>query len=86
MAAKKRKLTALKRIRQTLRRTARRRAIRSAVRSIARAARELGTQEALRAAQATFDRAAARGSIHKNAAARRKSRLMKAAAKKKAQA
>ncbi len=75
MAAKKRKLTALKRIRQTVRRAARNRAARSALRTMAKAARAGG--DALAAAQASLDRAAARGIIHRNAAARRKSRLMK---------
>jgi small subunit ribosomal protein S20 len=36
--------------------------------------------EALRMAQRRFDKAASKGVIHKNQAARRKSRLMKAAA------
>lgn len=81
MAAKKRKLTALKRIRQNVRHAARNRAAKSALRSVAKRARQ--TPEALPTAQASIDRAAARGTIHKNAAARRKSRLMKALAKQK---
>ena len=39
-----------------------------------------GAAEALRAAQRRLDKAASKGVIHKNQAARRKSRLMKAAA------
>jgi len=81
VAAKKRKRTALKRIRQNIRRAARNRSARSALRTIVKAAR--GDGDTLAAAQATLDRAAGRGIIHRNAAARRKSRLMKAAAKKK---
>lgn len=81
MAAKKRKRTALKRIRQNIRRAARNRSARSGLRTIVKAAREDG--DGLAAAQATLDRSAGRGLIHRNAAARRKSRLMKAAAKKK---
>ncbi|MBM3957508.1 MAG: 30S ribosomal protein S20 [Gemmatimonadetes bacterium] len=37
-----------------------------------------GTAEAVRAAVAALDRAVAKGVIHRNAASRRKSRLMKA--------
>ncbi len=82
VAAKKRKLTALKRIRQNIRRAARNRAVRSAIRSIAKAARAAASPAAIALAQASLDRAGSRGRIHKNAAARRKSRLMRAAAKK----
>lgn len=84
MAAKKRKLTALKRIRQNIRRATRNRAVKSALRSVAKTARQVATSDAVRAAQSSLDRAVGRGRIHKNAAARRKSRLMKATAKKKA--
>lgn len=82
MAAKKRKLTALKRIRQTARRTARRRSTRTAVRTVVKRARASGAPEVVREAQAALDRAATRGAIHRNQAARRKARLMKAVAKK----
>ena len=81
MAAKKRKLTALKRIRQNIRRAARRQSVKSALRTIAKRAQRL--PEAISEAQSTIDRAIGAGIIHKNAGARRKSRLMKKAAKRK---
>jgi len=88
VAAKKRKRSALKRIRQTARRTVTKQAGRSAARTAVRTARTAiaaggeGAPDALKAAQSALDRAAKRGSIHKNAAARRKGRIAKAAAKK----
>lgn len=88
MAVKKRKRSALKRIRQTARRTVTKQAGRSAARTAVRTARTAiakggeGTSDAVKAAQSALDRAAKRGSIHKNAAARRKGRIAKAAAKK----
>ena len=87
MAAKKRKRSALKRIRQTTRRTTTKQAGRSAARTAVRTARTAiakggeGATDALKAAQSALDRAAKRGSIHKNAASRRKGRIAKAAAK-----
>ena len=42
---------------------------------------DAGTAEAVKAAQKRIDKAASKGVIHKNAAARRTSRLMKRAAK-----
>ena len=75
MAAKKRKLTALKRIRQNVRRAARRRAVKSALRTIAKRAQQV--PDAMPAAQSSIDRAVGSRIIHRNAAARRKSRLMK---------
>lgn len=87
MAVKKRKRSALKRIRQTVRRTVTKQAGRSAARTAVRTARAeiakggAAAGEALKAAQSTLDRAAKRGSIHKNAASRRKGRIAKAAAK-----
>ena len=88
MATKKRKRSALKRIRQTTRRTVTKQAGRSAARTAVRTARtEIakggeGAGDAVKAAQSALDRAAKRGSIHKNAASRRKGRIAKAAAKK----
>jgi small subunit ribosomal protein S20 len=85
VAAKKRKPSALKRMRQTVRRTAQRRPARTAIRSLAKRAREAtgdAIADAIRLAQSAIDRAAERGIIHPNQAARRKARLMKAAAKK----
>ena len=87
MAAKKKKRSSLKRIRQTTRRTVIKQKGRSAARTAVRQARTAiagsgeKVAEVLSAAQSALDRAAKRGAIHKNAAARRKSRLAKAAAK-----
>ena len=78
MAAKKRKLTALKRIRQNVRRAARRQSVKSALRTIAKRAQQV--PDAVAAAQSSIDRAVGSGIIHRNAAARRKSRLMRKAA------
>ncbi len=89
MAAKKRKRSALKRIRQTTRRTATKQAGRSAARTAVRTARTAIAKgsdtatTAVRDAQSALDRAAKRGSIHKNAASRRKSRIARAAVKQK---
>ena len=81
MAKKKR--SALKRIRQAPRRanikTLARSASRTAVKT-ARAAIESkseGAADAVKAAASALDKAVKRGGIHKNAAARRKSRLAK---------
>lgn len=84
MAKKKR--SALKRIRQaprraetkTLARSSARTAVKSARAAIAKADR---ADDALRAATSALDKAVKRGGIHKNAAARRKSRLAKQAAR-----
>jgi small subunit ribosomal protein S20 len=81
LAAKKRKLTALKRIRQNIRRAARRQSVKSALRTISKRAQQV--PDAIAAAQSSIDRAVGSGIIHRNAAARRKSRLMKKAAKRK---
>ena len=76
--------SALKRWRQSLRRRAHNKPIRTRARSADRAARRLietgdssGAVDALRQAQAALDDAAQKGVLHKNTAARRKSRLMK---------
>lgn len=87
-------LSASKRIRQNARRQERNRARRTALKSASRKTLEViaggnvaASESALRSLAARLDRAADRGTIHKNAAARRKSRLakrvnaMKAAAK-----
>jgi small subunit ribosomal protein S20 len=101
MPAKKRKRSALKRIRQTQRRTNVRTIGRSAARTAVRAAREAiakggdalakggdalakggeKAQDVIAAAASALDKAAKRGSIHKNSARRRRSRIAKAAAK-----
>ena len=76
--------SAVKRHRQSLRRLERNRARRSAARGAVRRARELiaaGAQEegqaAVREAVVVLDRAARKGVLHPNNAARRKSRLMR---------
>jgi small subunit ribosomal protein S20 len=83
----KKKRTALKRIRQTRRRTTIKTLARSSSRTAVRSAREAltgtagGIADAVRSAASALDKAAKRGAIHKNAARRSKSRLMKKAAK-----
>ena len=81
-----RSASGLKRHRQSLKRRERNRARQTAVRTTVRQAREqleTGTQEeaqaAVRAAASIMDRAARRGVLHPNTAARRKSRLMRQA-------
>jgi small subunit ribosomal protein S20 len=76
--------SALKRIRSTARKTARNRAIRSATRTFVKKARLLiaaGNQEeaeaAVKRAISALDRAVTKGVLHRNNAARRKSRLVK---------
>lgn len=76
--------SAIKRHRQELRRRARNQARRTGARSAVRRVRELiaaGTQEeaaaAVREASSILDRAARKGVLHANNAARRKSRLMR---------
>src|SRR2546428_13732090 len=87
MAAKKRKRSALKRIRQTQRRTTIKTFGRSAARTAVKTAREAlakggeAPADAIAAAASPLDRAAKRGPIHKNSAGRRRGRLAKAAAK-----
>ena len=74
--------SAQKAMRQTERRTARNRATRSAVRTYVKKAAGAvaetsdGAAELVKQAVRALDKAAKRGIIHKNAAARRKSRLM----------
>lgn len=73
----------MKRIRQSEKRRARNRVVRSRMRSYVKRANtalasgEEDAVEAVRAAIAELDRAAKKGVIHANNAARRKSRLMK---------
>ncbi len=74
----KRTRSALKRQRQTIKRTLRNRAWKSKVKTLVKKALALGTPEALREAQKAIDKAASKGILHPNAAARRKSRLMRA--------
>jgi small subunit ribosomal protein S20 len=75
--------SAIKRMRQNERRRARNRAVRSRMRTFVKRANtaivagEEDAAEAVRAAISELDRAAQKGVIHRNNAARRKSRLMK---------
>lgn len=75
--------SAMKRIRQSEKRRARNRVVRSRMRTYVKRANtalasgEEDAVEAVRAAIAELDRAAKKGVIHANNAARRKSRLMK---------
>jgi small subunit ribosomal protein S20 len=77
--------TVLKRQRQTERRLARRKAVRSELKTLERKTRSASGDEAkadLRALQKSLDQAAAKGAIHPNKAARKKSRLAKQVSKK----
>ncbi len=74
--------SAKKRLRQSLERRARNRAVKSALRTQMRKVREAAkagelerAQEEFRRACKKLDQAAAKGVIHRNSAARRKSRL-----------
>jgi len=74
--------SALKRIRSNARKRVRNRMVLSRTRTAVKAAREAiesgeTSSEAIRRAISQLDRAAAKGVIHPNNAARRKSRLMK---------
>jgi small subunit ribosomal protein S20 len=77
----------IKRNRQTIKRTERNKAVRSELKTRTKAAVQGATdgaenaEELARAAQKRIDMAASKGVIHKNAAARKKSRLAKRLAK-----
>ena len=78
------KKSAIKRLRSADRRRLRNRVYRGGARTIVRKARELieagreeEAREAVRRAASALDKAAEKGIIHKNNAARRKSRLMR---------
>ena len=80
--------SAIKRIRSSSRRAVRNKTVRTAARTAVRAAREAieageakDMSVAINAAASALDKAATKGVVHKRNAARRKSRLMKAAAK-----
>lgn len=78
----KRIRSGLKRRRQSIRRGVRNQAARSEVKTMVRKARG-GQATAVKTAAKALDKAASKGILHKNAAARKKSRIMKAAAKSK---
>jgi small subunit ribosomal protein S20 len=77
----------IKRNRQAIKRTERNKAVRSELKTRTKAAQTAAdsgaenAEELARAAQKRIDMAAAKGVIHKNAAARKKSRLAKRLAK-----
>jgi small subunit ribosomal protein S20 len=77
----------IKRNRQTVKRQARNKAVRSELRTRTKRANAAiaedveNSEESIRLAIKRIDKAAAKGVIHKNQAANRKSRLMKRAAK-----
>ena len=82
----------IKRNRQTVKRQARNKAVRSELRTRSKRANAAiaedveSAEDAIRLAVKRIDKAAAKGVIHKNQAANRKSRLMKRAAKASAEA
>ena len=69
--------SAKKRMRQARARTEHNRAQRSAIRTAVKRARATPTPETVAAAVRVLDRGARKGQIHRNAAARKKSRLAK---------
>ncbi|HZY40799.1 MAG TPA: 30S ribosomal protein S20 [Anaerolineae bacterium] len=81
--------SAIKRIRSSKRRAVRNKIVRTYARTAVKTAREAiesgtevkDTTAAINAAASALDKAASKGILHKRNAARRKSRLMKAAAK-----
>lgn len=73
----KRIKSGLKHMRKSIRRTAANTAAKSRFKTLVRAAGASGAPQKVAEAQAALDKAAARGAIHPNAAARRKSRLMR---------
>jgi len=68
----------LKRLRQTFQRTVRNRSVKSKIKTLVKRARLTRDPEAVRAAVKALDKAASKGILHRNTAARRKSRLMHA--------
>jgi len=74
-----------KKMRQAKVHTAANRAQRSAIKTAVKRARATPTAESVQAAIRALDRGAGKGQIHRNAAARKKSRLARLLAKQKAQ-
>ena len=74
--------SAKKALRQTRKRTKHNRSQRSAVKTAVKKARTDLTAEAVKSATSALDRAARKGHVHRNTAARKKSRLAKALSKK----
>lgn len=69
--------SALKRIRTSAKRNLRNRSVKSTVRTAVRKFNDLVTVESLRAAMSALDKAVSKGVLHRNTAARKKSRLAK---------
>ncbi|HWO89684.1 MAG TPA: 30S ribosomal protein S20 [Gemmatimonadales bacterium] len=69
--------SAKKRMRQAKARTERNRAQRSAIKTAVKKARAATSKETVAAAVQVLDRGARKGLIHRNAAARKKARLLK---------
>lgn len=69
--------SAKKRMRQAKARTLRNRAQRSAIKTAVKKARSAPTKDTVTAAIKVLDRGARKGLIHRNTAARKKSRLLK---------
>jgi small subunit ribosomal protein S20 len=67
--------SALKRIRTTAKRRLRNRTVKSSVRAAVRKFNDLTSVEALRTAMSALDKAVSKGVLHRNTAARKKSRL-----------
>ncbi len=84
----KRIKSGLKRKRQAVKRTARNQAVRSQIKTLVKKAREAGTPspEDIRAAIRVLDSAARKGILHPNTASRKKSRLIRYAARQQAAA
>ena len=74
--------SAKKAMRQARKRTIHNRSQRSAVKTAVKKARAALSRESVAAAVSALDRAARKGQIHRNAAARKKSRLVRQLAKK----
>ncbi len=74
--------SAKKALRQARKRTVHNRSQRSAVKTAVKKARAAMSSESVAAAVSALDRAARKGQIHRNAAARKKSRLVRQLAKK----
>jgi small subunit ribosomal protein S20 len=74
--------SAEKRIRTTAKKTRRNRSVKSKLRGVIKSQRSGGSAEKLPGTIAEIDRALAKGVIHRNTAARYKSRLSKASKKK----
>jgi small subunit ribosomal protein S20 len=73
--------SAEKRIRTTAKKTARNRRVKTKLRHVIKKQRTASSADSIPATAAEIDRAAAKGVIHKNTAARYKSRLTKATAR-----